>query len=102
VEIERARAAARIMAERLQIKPAEEINEKELFGDDETDEKQTSNVEKDPQDELLGRDLDNEVVRTETRSLRDLKFNSHLLQITVFSRPFERMVVLTSCTFRRR
>mmetsp|Transcript_4065 Transcript_4065/g.6786 ORF Transcript_4065/g.6786 Transcript_4065/m.6786 type:complete len:335 (+) Transcript_4065:1002-2006(+) len=73
VEIERARAAARIMAERLQIKPAEEINEKELFGDDETDEKQTSNVEKDPQDELLGRDLDNEVVRTETRSLRDLK-----------------------------
>ncbi|KAL7498769.1 hypothetical protein ACHAWT_008779 [Skeletonema menzelii] len=73
VEIERARAAARIMAERLQIKPAEEINEKELFGDDETDEKQTSNVEKDPQDELLGRDLDNEVVVTETKSLRDLK-----------------------------
>jgi len=72
VEIERARAAARVMAERLQIKAVEEINEKELFGDDEMDEKQRI-IEKDPEEEMLGRDLDNEVVRTEAKSLRDLK-----------------------------
>ncbi len=56
VEIERARAAARIMAERLQIKAAEEINEKELFGDDEIDEKQKS-IEKDPEKEMVRGDL---------------------------------------------
>eukprot|EP00984_Skeletonema_dohrnii_P015632 scaffold6778_cov97-Skeletonema_dohrnii-CCMP3373.AAC.8 len=73
-EIERARAAARIMAERLQIKTVEEINEEELFGD-ETDEKQRSvgNNSEDFEEEMLGRELDNEVVRTETKSLRDLK-----------------------------
>eukprot|EP00985_Skeletonema_marinoi_P005625 scaffold2441_cov102-Skeletonema_marinoi.AAC.3 len=60
-EIERARAAARIMAERLQIKAVEEINEEDLFGDERREE------------EMLGRDLDNEVVRTETKSFRDLK-----------------------------
>jgi hypothetical protein len=39
VEIERARAAARVMADRLQIKALDEINEEDLFGDDEEDEK---------------------------------------------------------------
>lgn len=52
VEIERARAAARVMAERLQIKAVEEINEKELFGDDEMDEKQRI-IEKDPEEEMV-------------------------------------------------
>ena len=53
VEIERARAAARIMAERLQINPVEEeINEKELFGDEDEEE---TNIEKDPEDGLVRR-----------------------------------------------
>lgn len=56
VEIERARAAARVMAERLQIKAVEEIiNEKELFGDDEIDEKQRI-IEKDPEEEMVSGD----------------------------------------------
>ena len=52
VEIERARAAARVMAERLQIKAVEEIDEKELFGDDEAEEKERS-IEKDPEEEMV-------------------------------------------------
>ncbi|KAL3799265.1 hypothetical protein HJC23_012990 [Cyclotella cryptica] len=83
VEIERARAARSALEERLKIQEDDNVGK---LGEDEIDNDAASEEEQEEEDgegglgeivaekeERLGRDLDDEIVRTESRSWRDLK-----------------------------